>query len=463
MDRTQHLENDSIPTLLARYSLPAIAGMLVQALYNITDRIFVGRGVGIEGISALTANFPLMLIFMAFGMLFGIGGSSAFSIALGEKDTKKAEKIIAGTLTMLISAIFTLSILGQIFAPRILSLFGSSENIIQLSLDYGRIILGGAVINSGAHAMNNFIRAQGSPKTAMFSMIAGGLSNIILDYVFIFIFGWGVKGAAIATVMSQAISALMVFTYLFGKNSHIKIKPENLMPEFPVIARIVAIGCAPFSMQLASSLTNAILNNQLQKFGGDEALSVMGMIFSFMTVLFMPLLGINQGSMPISGYNFGARKFKRVIHTSYAAIIAATFIMTAGFAVTRLWPREILLLFGKNSALIMDKGLSAIKIFFFMSPLIGFQVIASGMFQSIGKPGLSMIMSLSRQVVFLIPLAWILPPLIGLDGVWYACASADFLASIVTAFYYIRELSILRKAEESLVSANQEAADFSVV
>lgn len=445
MDRTQHLETDSITALLARYSVPAIAGMLVQALYNITDRVFVGRGVGIEGISALTANFPLMLLFMAFGMLFGIGGSSAFSIALGEKNNEKAEKIIAATLFMLVSAIFTLSMIGQILAPRILSLFGSSENIIGLSLDYGRIILAGAVINSGAHAMNNFVRAQGSPRTAMTAMIAGGLTNIVLDYIFIFIFGWGVRGAAIATVMSQALSASIVFTFLFGKKSHIKIKKENLIPDFAIAQRIISIGIAPFSMQIAASLTNAILNNQLQKFGGDEALSVMGMIFSFMTVLFMPVLGINQGSMPITGYNYGAKKFERVIHTSYAAIAAATFVMTFGFAVTRIWPEEILLLFGKNSLHVMEQGLTAVNIFFLMSPLIGFQVISSGMFQAIGKPALAMIMSLSRQVLFLIPLVWLLPRFLGLEGIWYACAASDFLSTIITAFFYAREIVFLKK------------------
>ncbi len=448
MDRTHQLENDSIPVLLVRYSLPAIAGMLVQALYNITDRVFVGRSVGIDGISALTANFPIMLVLMAFGMLFGIGGSAAFSIYLGEKNTEKAEKVIAGTLFMLIAAILALSVIGQIFAVRILSLFGSSRQILDLSLDYLRIILAGAVINSFAHAMNNFIRAQGSPRTAMIAMIAGGLTNIVLDYILIFIFNMGVKGAAIATVISQALSAVIVFSYLFGEKSFIKIHSRNLIPEIAIAKRILSIGSAPFAMQLASSLTNGLLNNQLQRYGGDAALSIMGMIFSFMTLLFMPVLGVNQGSMPLIGYNFGAKRYDRVISTALTAITASTVIMTAGFIATRIWPREILLLFGKNSDRIMDDGIRAIRIFFFMSPLIGFQIVASGMFQAIGRPSLALIMSLSRQVLFLIPLIFIVPVFFALEGIWLACASADLLSAIVTAAFFIREIAGMKKKHE---------------
>jgi putative MATE family efflux protein len=418
--------------------------MLVQALYNITDRIFVGRSVGIEGISALTANFPLMLIFMACGMLFGIGGSSAFSIALGEKNNEKAEKIIAGTLFMLLTAIFSLSVIGQIFAPQIFTLFGASSAILPLSLDYGRIILAGAVINSFAHAMNNFIRAEGSPGIAMIAMVAGGVTNIILDYIFIFIFGMGVRGAAIATVLSMTLSASIVFSYLFGGKNYIKIRLKYIIPEFSIVKRIVSIGSAPFAMQLAASITNALLNNQLQKYGGDSALSIMGMLFSFMTVLFMPVLGVNQGSMPVIGYNFGARNYGRVIKASLAAIAAATFIMTAGFVITRLWPQELLYLFGKNSEKIMDRGITAVRIFFAMTPLIGFQIIASGTFQAIGRPALALVMSLSRQVLFLIPMVLLLPRFLGMEGVWIACASSDFLASIVTAFFYIREILIMK-------------------
>jgi putative MATE family efflux protein len=446
MDKILHLEHDKISRLLARYSIPAITGMVVQGLYNIVGRIFIGySSVGIDGISALTANFPLLLIFIAFGVLLGIGGSAAFSIALGEKDYIKAEKIIAGTLFLLLVTISFLSILTQIFAPQILSLFGASENIMQLALDYTRILLVFAVINSFAHAMNNFVRAQGHAKTAMFSMVAGGVLNIILSYIFIFIFKWGMKGIAVATVLGQVASAVIVFYYLFGKRSSIKIKRKYLIPEFEITKRIVSIGLAQFAIQIASSLTHAFLNNQLQKYGGDAALSIMGMIFSFMQLLFFPLLGINQGSMPIIGYNYGAKKIERVIHTAYAAIVAATILMTIGFVITRLFPYQILLAFGNHPDDIIEKGLVAINIFFFMSFLIGFQVAASGMFQAIGKPVLAIIMTLSRQLLFLIPLAYIFPLFFGLNGIWISVAASDTLSAIVTAFFFFREIKILRK------------------
>jgi len=446
MDKISHFEKDKIPSLLARYSIPAIVGMGIQALYNIVARVFIGySSIGIDGISALTANFPLLLIFVAFGMLFGIGGSAAFSIALGEKDKIKAERIIAGTLFLLVVTILSLSIIGLIFAPKILSLFGASENILQLSLDYGRIILLGFVVNSSGYAMNNFIRAQGKAKTAMFSLIAGGVVNIIFVYIVLFIFQMGIKAVAVATILSQAVTAVMVFTFLFGEKSYIKIKRKNLIPTFEITKRIVSIGLAQFAIQLLASLTNALLNNQLQKYGGDAALSLMGMIFSFMQIIFMPVLGINQGGMPIMGYNYGAKKFERVIHTAYTAIAAATIIMTTGFILTRLFPLQILLAFGKPTDEIMDKGIVAIKIFFSMSALVGFQVAASGMFQAIGKPTLSIIMTISRQLIFLIPLAYILPIFFNLNGIWLSIAASDLLSAIITAFFFFREIRILRK------------------
>jgi putative MATE family efflux protein len=446
MDKTLHLEQDKIPGLLARYSIPAITGLVVQALYNIIGRIFVGHSsLGLDGISALTVNFPLQLIFVAFGMLFGIGGSAAFSIALGEKDNVKAEKIIAGTLFLFTITFLFLSIISLIFTRQILSLLGASEEILQLSLDYGRIILAGAIINSSSYVMNNFVRAQGSPKIAMLSMIAGGVLNIILIYVSLFILNWGIKGVAVATILSQTVSAVIVFLYIFGKRSYIKIKRKNLIPEFEIIKRIVSIGFAQFLIQLIASLVNALLNNQLQKYGGDAALSIMGMIFGFMQILFLPVLGINQGSMPIIGYNYGAIKFERVIHTTYLAIAAATIIMTLGFIATQLFPVQILRAFGKHTDDIIDQGVVAIKIFFSMSSLIGFQIVASGMFQAIGKPTLAIITSVLRQLIFLIPLVYFLPLFFMLNGIWLAVAASDVLSAIATAFFFFREIRVLRK------------------
>ena len=446
MDKTLNFEQGNMPMLLARYSVPAIVAMVVQALYNIIGRIFIGYSdVGINGISALTANFPLMLIFIAFGMLFGIGGSAAFSIALGEKNEEKAEKIIASTLFLLIVTIALLSIIIQIFAPKILSLFGASENILPLALDYARIIVAGAVINSGAYAMNNFVRAQGKAKTAMFAMVIGGVLNIILDYFFIIVFKWGIKGVAFATVLSQTVSAIMVFSYLFGKRSYIKIKVKYLIPQLDITKAIISIGLAQFSIQLLTSLTNAMLNNQLQKYGGDEALSIMGMIFGFMQILFLPVLGINQGSMPIIGYNYGAKKFERVIYAAYTAIIAATIIMVTGFLATRFFPAQILLAFGKHTDEVIEKGVIAITIFFSMSPLIGFQVVASGMFQAIDKPALSIILTFLRQLFFLVPLAYILPLFFKLNGIWFAIAASDLLAAIITAFFFFAEVKALKR------------------
>ena len=443
--RTEHLEKDKIHILLLKFSLPAIAGMIVQAVYNIVDRIFVGRYVGSDGLSALTTVFPIMLIFMAFALLLGIGGSSFFSITLGEKNNKKAGKILGNTFTLVLIAVSLFASLSLVFLNPILRILGASSRILPMAKDYAMIILTGSVINATAFTLNSFIRSEGSPRTAMLTMFIGGISNIILDYIFIAVLGMGVKGAAFATVIAQTISAVWVLSYFTGKRAHIRLKLKNFRIEKKTALRIFILGSPMFTMHIASSFVNGMLNNQLQRYGGDTALSVMGIIFSIMTVIIMPIFGINQGSMPITGYNYGAKKYKRVIHTALLAAAAATLIMTAGFIITRIYPEELIKLFGKKNTELLAPGITAIKIFFLMVPLIGFQVVASGYFQATGKPGKAMLMSLSRQVIFLIPLVAILPLIWGLNGIWIAVPSSDFLAAILAASLFLHDIRILQK------------------
>jgi MATE family, multidrug efflux pump len=443
--RTEMLGKEKIPRLLMKFSIPAIAGMIVQAVYNIVDRIFVGRYVGSDGLSALTTVFPIMLVFMAFALLLGIGGSSFFSITLGEKKEQKAAKILGNTFSLVLILISSFAAVSLIFINPILKILGASVNILPMANEYAVIILAGAVINGTAFTMNAFIRSEGSAHTAMYTMLIGGITNIILDYYFIAVLGMGIKGAALATVIAQSISACWVISYFTGKRAHIRLKIKNFSIERDIVKRIFILGSPIFTMHIASSLINGMLNNQLQRYGGDTALSVMGIVFSIMTLIIMPVFGINQGSMPITGYNYGAKKYKRVIHTVLLAAAAATVIMTTGFIVTRIFPEELIKLFGKKNTELLEPGIAAIKIFFMMLPLIGFQVVASGYFQATGKPGKAMLMTLSRQVIFLIPFVIIFPLIWGLNGVWISVASADFAAAILTAFLFLHDIRILKK------------------
>ena len=453
------LEKEKIHTLLIRFSIPAIAGMIVQAVYNIVDRIFVGRYVGADGLSALTASFPLMLIFMAFGMLFGLGGSSFFSITLGEKKNEQAGKILGNTLSLVLAVTTVLAAAGMIMISPVLMVLGASSNILPLAKEYSLIILSGSVINSTAFSLNNFIRAEGSPRTAMFTMLIGGIINIVLDYLFIAVFGLGVKGAATATVIAQALSAVWVVSYFLSKKSITGLKLKNLKIEKRIAIRIFILGSAPFAMHLASSLVNGMLNNQLQRYGGDTALSVMGIVFSIMTVIIMPVFGINQGSAPIIGYNYGAEKYGRVIKAAFLSALAATLIMTSGFIITRLYPENLIILFGKENRELLVPGLAAIKIFFMMTPLIGFQVVASGYFLATGKPGKSMILSISRQVIFLIPLIIVIPLYMGLTGIWVAVAASDGISSILAGFLFFTDIKSFKNHDP--IRENSESGSLS--
>lgn len=447
--RTEMLGKEKIHILLIKFSIPAIAGMIIQAVYNIVDRIFVGRYVGSEGLSALTTVFPLMLIFMAFALLLGIGGSSFFSITLGERKEEKAEKILGNTFSLVLILISAFALSSLIFLDPILKILGASSRILPLAEQYIVIIIAGSVINGTAFTLNSFIRSEGSPHTAMLTMFIGGITNIILDYIFIAEFGMGVRGAAIATVTAQTISAVWVLSYFTGKRAHIRLKFKNMKIERKTVLRIFTLGSPMFIMHISASLINGLINNQLQRYGGDTALSVMGIVFSVMTVIVMPVFGINQGAMPITGYNYGAKHYRRVIHTAFLAAAAATFIMTSGFIIIRIIPGELIKLFGKQNTELLAPGMEALNIFFLMTPLVGFQIVISGFFQATGKPGKALFMSLSRQVIFLIPFTIIFPFFWQLKGVWMAAPASDFLAAMIGAAVFLHDIRSLKGQKTS--------------
>lgn len=454
MDRSKQLGSERVGTLLLKFSIPAIIGMLVNALYNIVDRIFVGRGVSPLAISGIVIAFPITIVIMAFGMLVGIGASALVSIRLGQQRKDEAEQILGNAFMLNIIISLILTTLGLVFLDPILKIFGASSTVLTYSKQYTSIILYGVIFQNMAFGMNHNIRAQGNPTAAMLTMLIGAVLNTILDPLFIFVFHMGIQGAAIATVISQIVSAIWVLSYFFRGKALLKIHRKNLKLRKNIILGIFSIGVSPFAMQLAASVINIILNSSLIKYGGDIAVAAMGVINSVAMLILMPIFGINQGVQPIIGFNYGAEQFDRVKKALKLAILGATAISTTGFLIVELFPSLIIGLFGKGTDLI-SVGSRGIRIFLSMLPIIGFQIVSANYFQAVGKPKHSMFLSLSRQVIILIPLLLILPGILRLDGVWIAGPASDFLSSLLTAFFIIREMKNLNKMH---IESNAENA-----
>lgn len=447
MDKQKTLGSEPVGKLLLKFSIPAIVGMMVNALYNTIDRIYIGKSMGELGLAGLTISFPIMIIIMAFGMLIGLGATSLISIKLGEHKKDEAEKILGNAIFLLVITALSISVLGLIFLDPLLKLFGASEAVLPYSQAYLRIILSGAIFQTLGFGMNNFIRAEGNPRTAMFTMLIGAILNIILDPIFIFVFDMGIKGAAIATILSQSVSAIWVLSYFFGGRSYLDIHMSNFKLKLPIVGKILAIGSAPFLMQVASSGINALLNTSLQTYGGDTAIAAFGIINSVTMFILMPIFGINQGVQPIIGYNYGAKQYDRVKSALKLAMVGATLITVTGYIVTRVFPENIVSFFGGNDENLINLATEGLNVFLFMLPIIGMQIVASNYFQAVGKPRHAMFLSLSRQVLFLIPSILILPRFFELKGVWMAAPVSDVFASIVTGIWIMLEIKNLNSED----------------
>ncbi|MEG6615226.1 MATE family efflux transporter [Peptococcaceae bacterium 1198_IL3148] len=444
MNQSDIMRDQSIGKLLLNFSLPAIVGMLVNAMYNIISRIFVGQGVGPLALAATTIAFPVMIIMFAAAMLFGIGATALISIRLGQQKNNEAEKVMGNATLMLVIFPAIIAVIFFMFTEPILIAIGASENVLPYAKDYIQIIMLGSVFGSISFGVNNFIRAEGNPKIAMYTQILSAVVNIILHYIFIMKMGMGIKGAAWATVVAQGVSAVWVLSYFFTGKSLLKIRVKYLMPEWPILIKIMAIGFSPFAMQIAQSVQNLILNRALMNYGGDLALSAVGIMMGISTLLFMPIVGISQGAQPIIGYNYGAHQYQRVKKTLKIASIAGTVIAVVGYVALRIWSVEIISLFGDDQELINLTN-HAMLVFFALLPVIGFQIINANYFQAVGKAREAAILSMSRQILFFIPLLLILPRFWGIEGVWRAAPIADFLSVIFTAVFIYGEIRKLNK------------------
>jgi putative MATE family efflux protein len=454
MDRQKRLGEENISSLLMKFSIPAIVGMLVNALYNIVDRVFIGHipVIGKLAITGVGITMPIMTIIMAFAMLVGIGAAAVISIKLGQGKNKEAEEILGNAFILLIIFSIVITISGLIFIDEILIAFGASEDTMVYAKEFIMIIFIGSVFNMIGFGLNNSIRSEGNPKVAMITMLIGAIVNTILEPIFIFVFGLGVMGAAIATVIAQAISTIWILTYFTKGNSLLKLRLSSMKLKSSHIKSIFAVGMSPFAMQLAASVIQVISNNSLKTYGGDVAIGAMTVITSVSMMFLMPVFGFNQGSQPLIGYNYGAKKYKRVKETVKYGVLAATVVVVIGFIVIQVFPEAIIKMFNSDEELI-NVGTKGMRIFLFMIPVIGFQIISTNFFQSIGKAKISMFLSLLRQVIILIPMLLILPKFLGLTGVWIAGPISDAVASLITAIFVTKEfrkLNKLNQCEEDL-------------
>ncbi len=446
MVKSNQLATDSIPKLLLKFSLPAIVALIVNALYNIVDSIFVGQGVGDLGLAGVTICFPIVTTFIAFIMLVGMGATALISIRLGEQKQEEAETIVINALILFIVMGILLTVLGLIFLEEILLLFGATPTVLPYATKYLRIILIGSVFLAIGTGMNNFIRAEGNPKTAMVTMFIGAITNIILDYVFIFIFKWGIEGAAFATILSYVLTSTWVLYHFYSGRSTLKIRGKKLQLESIIVTQIIRLGIPTFIIQVTSSIQQLILNRSLARYGGDLALAAIGVIMSITTFLIMPAMGIGQGAQPILGFNKGAKEYGRVKETLGLSILAATSVIFLGFIVSKIWPLQLIGLFNKNPDLI-ELGAHGMNIFFKLIPLVGVQMLGASYFQAVGKPNHATLLGLLRQIIIFIPLLIVLPHFWGLEGVWWSAPLSDLGAFLLTGTWLLFEVRQLKQLE----------------
>jgi putative MATE family efflux protein len=444
------LGTEKIKSLLIKFSVPAIVGTMINSLYNVVDRIFIGNApdLGANGLAGITIAFPIMILLMSIGVLFGMGGATMFSLKMGEGRKDVAEHVLGNAFFMLVATGLVFVILGQIFLEPILKAFGASEAVLPYAMEYMRIIFIGSIFQTGSMGLNNFVRADGDPKVAMITMFFGAGLNIVLDPIFIYGLKMGMAGAALATILAQAVAFFWVWAYFLSSRSDAKLRRKYLMPKLELVKDIMALGIPAASLQFANSFLNAILNKGLLFYGGDIAVSAMGIINSLKMLLMLPVIGLRQGLQPIIGFNYGAKKYGRVKEAAKLAVYVGTAISVFSFAITRLFPQQLISFFNKDPELLVY-GMRAIKYWFLFMPVVGFQIIGSSYFQAIGKAKIAMFLTLTRQVILLIPALIIFPRFWQMDGILLSTPFADFLSFLMTALWF---LTAMKKLDQGVVS-----------
>lgn len=444
----ERMGTKKILPLLVEFSVPAIIGMLVNAIYNIVDRMFIGNApsLGSLGLAGITISFPVTLVLLALSLGAGVGGGTKFSICLGAGNREEAKRYLGNSFMLSVFYGIIFMVFGNIFMEPILVILGSSDAVLPYASEYLSIILFGAVFQCVAIWGNNLSRAQGNPKNAMISQLIGAGFNILFDYILIFQLDMGMAGAAYATIGGQFLSAVWQLAFICSKRSIIKMTLDSLKVKFVYIKGVITTGLPIFFMQMANSVLNIILNGTLASYGGDIAVSTVGVITSFQTILLMPLTGLAQGQQSLVSYNFGAGKMHRVKETLKYSVIGATIFASMGFLVVQLFPDLIISIFSSDPE-ILKLGETALRIWFMLVFVVGAQMICANYFQAVGKVKEASVLNLIRQVIVLIPLIIIYSKLFGLYGIFFAVPSADIASFIITMIAMRRE----SKREEAMV------------
>ncbi|MDR1073101.1 MAG: MATE family efflux transporter [Treponema sp.] len=460
MQAADRLGTEPVGKLLLKFSIPAIVGMMVNALYNVVDRIFVGRGVDEVALGGLSLVLPLMTIFMAFAMLFGIGAANMISMRLGQGRKEDAENALNHCFWLLLGVGVIIMILGLVFMEPILSMLGAQEGSAALGYarDYFRIILYGAVFSMLGFGFSHCTRAQGFPTVTMVSMFIGAGLNIILDPIFIFCFKWGVEGAAWATIISQLASTIWILAFSFSKKAVIRLEFKTFKPSLAMTGEIMRFGSAQFLLQFVMSGVQLLYNASMGWYGaealgvangGDIALSGMSIAGSIVMMILMPIFGINQGVQPILGYNYGAKRYRRVLRAYTLAVIAATAICVVGFVLTQAFPHELIRLFAPDGSDALFKFAPwALRAMTALLLVDGFQIVSSNLFVVTGRPKTSILLSMLRQFIALIPCMLIFGRIWGLWGVAASGPVADGFSFVITVVFIAFELKKLKAADE---------------
>ena len=427
---TLELGTKPVGKLLAQYALPAIIAMTAASLYNIIDRVFIGQVVGPMAISGLAITFPFMNLAAAFGAAVGVGASTTISVKLGQKDYESAENILGNTITLNLIVGLAFGGICLLFLDPILRFFGASDATLPYARDFMRVILAGNVFSHMYFGMNAVLRAASKPRMAMFATIFTVGMNILLDVVFILWWHWGIKGAAFATIISQVLALCWQMKLFTKKSELLHLKRGIYKLKSNLVRNIISIGISPFLMNACACVIVIFINNQLVKFGGDMAVGAYGIANSIAMIFVMFVIGLNQGMQPIAGYNYGAQQYDRMMRVVKLSIITAVCIMLTGWSLAMFAPYHCARMFTTDPELIKG-SIKAIHIIMMMFPLIGSQMVITNFFQCIGKVKISIFLSLSRQLLFLLPLLVLLPNFYGINGVWASMPTSDFIAVVV--------------------------------
>lgn len=439
-----------IGKLLVEYSIPAIIGMTLTSLYNIIDSIFIGHGVGALAISGLAITFPLMNLNIAFCTLVGVGGATMSSIRLGQKDQTGAEYILGNVAVLCIINAMVFGGITLIFLEEILRFFGASDSTLPYAYDFMQVILLGSPVSFVMIGLNNIMRATGYPKKAMLSSLLTVGCNVILAPICIFVLEWGIRGAALSTIASQFAGMIWVLSHFYSQKSFVRFRKSCFRLRLPIIRNIFGIGMSPFVMNVCACCIVIFINNRLSYYGGDLSIGAFGILNRIQMLFVMIVMGITMGMQPISGYNYGAKNFERVKRTLKLGIIAGTIITTTGFIACELFPKVFVGMFTDNAELTQRASI-ALQIGVASFPVIGAQIVITQFFQSIGKAAVSIFLSLSRQLLYLLPGLAFLPPFFGVNGVWSSMPVSDMLAFLTAAamlMHHIRKMKTTNRLTE---------------